>query len=748
MSTAAAPGRDPEFQPPEKTPATGPDKSPGSIKPPGEIPGEKQERKPELALRLWRSLSSQYFLYFLVLVAGIAAWQARKPVTVIAPFQVPEKGSVPFTGETVANVLGDRLAQIHEQIEKQAKDQKLHATDMHSLGQAGLPIPPNSKNEEYSRGEVATRFTVEVKGLSYQAVVGTARAVLGTQTNITGDMILEGGNDGGTFTLIARTEREGPWQSAPQARNVEGLKLASEDLAEQILETREPGLAGVLFLNEGQAQRALAVLKRASERVKREGRQDEAAARIAVCVGMEANELYADAMGCYKEILEQKLGRPAEIEERMAQAHWLSGDDPKLTTRRTEHEKKEAAGFGNTRESVLNEFDNLANTQGYARAFLGWGKALDDLGKHDEALRAYDQFLRMPDATDPRDRAVAHVGRATAFSRLGDHEGALKEYDEALVAIPGDALVLVRRGLEQADAGDLDAGITELQKVVAKNESKDVTAFAAFQLGALFERKSAWSMASEQYRLTTKMRPEFSQGHGSLARSLVREGRIDDARTQFRETARQSSNEVDRRYVDVLAHQWLGNSLQDLCYYDRAAVEYKEAVRLKPDYRAAHSELGNVYAQRGQMAQAIEEYEKALDAKPNELDVVEWFVRTRVRLGEALVSQGKVQEGLAELRAAVMMEPKRVEWRLALGKALYGTGNYPEAASIFGDAVDLNKEDVEAHYDWALALGKQGLGPEATAQCGIVFQLRPDDPKYQKCPLPASKRGSSACSPK
>src|SRR4029077_13264940 len=114
---------------------------------------------------------------------------------------------------------------------------------------------------------------------------------------------------------------------------------------------------------------------------------------------------------------------------------------------------------------------------------------------------------------DPRDRAVAHVGRATAFSRLGNHEGALKEYDEALVAIPGDALVLVRRGLEQADAGDLDAGITELQKVVAKNESKDVTAFAAFQLGALFERKSAWSMASEQCRLTTKMRPEFSQGH-------------------------------------------------------------------------------------------------------------------------------------------------------------------------------------------------------------------------------------------
>jgi tetratricopeptide (TPR) repeat protein len=739
MGTGAAPGRSPTTpQQPEEAPASTGDQRPARIQTPQEAFGGARERSRKLASRAWDALSSlksHHIFYLLTLVIGFAVWQARKPVTVIAPFQVSDKGRILFSGETVANVLQDRLAQIHEEIEKQAKDQKLHATDMHSLGQAGLQIPPNSKNAEYSRGEVATRFTVEVKGLSYQAVVGSARAVLGTQTNITGDMILEGGN-GDTFTLIARTEREGPWQSAPQAQSVEGLKLATEDLAEQILETREPALAGVLFLNQGQAQRALAVLKKASEMAKRDDRQNEAAAKIAVCVGMEANELYSAAIDCYQKILKEKLGPPEEIEERMAQAHWLSGDNPNAPT------------IGDTRDSALQEFDTLANRRRYARALLGLGKALDDLGQHDEALRAFDQFLGMPGATDPRDRAVAHVGRATAFSRSGKHDQALTEFDKALETIPGDALVLVRRGLEQADAGDLDAGITELQRVVAKNESGDVTAFAAFQLGALFERKSAWGMASEQYRLTTKMRPEFSQGHGSLARSLVRDGRIDDARTEFRETARRSSNAVDRKYVEVLARQWLGNSLQDLCYYDRAALEYKEAIRLKPDYRAAYSELGHVYAQRGQMVQAIEEYEKALDAKPNELDVVEWFVRTRVRLGEALISQGpsRVQDGLAELRAAVMIEPKRVEWLLALGKALYESGNYPEAASIFRKAMGLNKEEVDAHYDLALALAKQGLAMEATAECGIVFNLRPDDPKYRSCPLlSARKRGSSAC---
>ena len=744
MSTGVAPGRIPEPQPPEETPAKTRELRPGWIKRLGEFFGAAQDRASKLAFRAWHalpSLTSQHFFYLLTLVIGFAVWQARKPVTVISPFQIPDKGAVPFSGETVANVLGDRLAQIHEEIEKQAKDRKLHSTDMHSLGQAGLQIPPNSKNEEYSRGEVGTRFTVEVKGLSYQAVVGSARAVLGTQTNITGDMILEGGSDGGTFTLIARTEREGPWQSAPQVRTVEGLKLASEDLAEQILETREPALAGVLFLKLGQAQRALAVLKKASEMVESEDKQNQAAARIALCVGMEANEMYSAAMECYQEILNEKLGRPEEIEDRMAQAHWLAGDDPNAVTK------------VDARHSALQQFDALANTQRYARAFLDLGKALDDLGQHKKAIRAYDQFLEMPDSKDPRDRvdprdkAIALVGKATAFSRLGNHEAALKEYDNALVAIPEDALVLVRRGVEKADAGDLDAGITEMQMVLDKRESEDVTSFAAFQLGALYERKSEWRMASEQYRLTTKIRPEFCEGHRSLARTLTRQGTVDKAREEFEETARRSSKPVDRKYVEVLAHQWLGDSLQALCNYDGAASEYKEAIRLKPDYRAAHSEIGHVYAQRGQVAEAIEEYKKALDAKPNELDLLEWIVRTRVRLGEALVSQGpsKLQEGIAELRRAVMIDPKRVEWLLALGKALHESGDYSEAAEVFSKAVEIDEENVEAHYDLALALAKQGLAETATEQCRIVFRLRPDDPKYQTCPLPASKRGGSTC---
>jgi tetratricopeptide (TPR) repeat protein len=715
MSIGTAPSRIPPPQQPEETPAQTADHRAAWIRVLIEAFWEISERSRKLASSAWRSLPSYLAFYLLVLVTGFAAWQARKPVTVIAPFQVPDKAALPFSGDTVASVLRDRLGQIHKEIERQRNDKKLHATDMHSIGQPGLQVPQPSA--QFRPAEVPVRFAVEVKGLSYQGLIAAARTVMGTETTVSGDLILDGAN-GGNFILIARTAHGGPWQSTPHPQTAEGLRQASGDLAESILESEDPALAGVVFLNRGEVKRALAVLKKANER-----KPSDVAAKLALCMGMEANEFYQEAINCYKGALSMSPSSPKEVKEQLAQARWLYGED------------------GN-RELALKEFRQLAHESHYTRALLGLGKALDVTGDHEGALGVYNEFLKS--GGDPPSLAIAHVSKATAFANLGRHGDALDEFQKALDAVPGDALVLVHRGVELADAGDLDAGITELQNVVEGNESADLVPFASFRLGELFEKKNEWEKASKQFRLATERRPDYKEAHNSLAESLVRERRIPEALSEFREVARISSSLVDRKYVEVLANHWLGNSLQALCDYDGAASAYEEAIRLKPDYRVAHIELGHVFQQRGQVAQAIQEYRKALDANPNELDRSEWFAR----LGAALVSEGPphVQEGMAELRAAAMMDPKRVEFQVSLGKALFEGGDYLEATSIFSKAISINKDDVEAHYGLALTLHNQGHEQEAAAQCQTVHKLRPDDPRFGTCPRQfPEKRGSLSC---
>jgi len=633
----------------------------------------------------WRSLPSYLAFYLLLVVSAFGAWQGRKQVMGISSFRLPDKANLPFSGDTVANSLQDHLAQIVQEIDRQRNDKRLHATDMHSLEQPGLQIPP--QGTRFTRLEVPKQYAVEVKGLSYDGLIAVARAVMGTETMVSGDLVLEG-TDGGKFILIARTESKGPWRSDVYPQTADGLRLASKDLAEKIFESQDPVLAGVLFLNQGQVERALGLLKQASETETK-----DLALKLALCQAMEANEFYGDAVGCYAGARNMNPSSLEEIDERLAQANWLYGN----------------------RDGALQSFEELAHKRHYRRAFLELGKALDDLGEHDKAISAYDKFLKAgADSPAPQDLAIVHVGKATAFANLGNHKESLAEFQMALDVIPGDPLILIHRSVELANNGDLDAGITELQSIVEQNKSADVVSFALYQLGDLFERKGEFKQASEQFRAATERRPGYKEAHDRLAKCLTRLHRLPEAFAEFSQTARLSSNLVDRKYAGVLANQWLGNALQGLRDYAGAASAYQEALRLKPDYRIAHSELGHVFEQQKQLAQAVQEYRKALAAAPNELDTNEWFVITNIRLGQALLREGNNLEAVSKFRRAIELE----------------TGN------------------AEAHYGLAVALYKQGREQEAAAHCQAAGELPLSDPVHRVCPQqPAPREPASTSSP-
>lgn len=46
----------------------------------------------------------------------------------------------------------------------------------------------------------------------------------------------------------------------------------------------------------------------------------------------------------------------------------------------------------------------------------------------------------------------------------------------------------------------------------------------------------------------------------------------------------------------------------DLQYYDETIAEFKEAIRLEPDYAEAHFDLDQTYLIRGDKSAALEEY--------------------------------------------------------------------------------------------------------------------------------------------
>ncbi len=658
-------------------------------------------RSRELSSGLWGTIPHYLTFYLLVIVAGYAAWQAQTPVTIIASFQMP-KADLPFSGDIVADTLQDALTSIQSGIAKDRHNPKPRPSelDMPDLRNIGMPDLRNMLVPHFNRIQVSPRFAVEVKGLSYEGIISVARAVVGTETTVSGDVI----RNGEEFVLIARTADAGPWESISCPLTAEGLKRASRDLAEKILATQDPTYAGVALLEDGQVDRGLAELERA-----RSLNPTEVGLKLNLCMGFAANRRYDDAIDCYQDALKMNPASPEVVSERLAQVYYLQG---KL-------------------EVAIKRYEELAHKQGYRSALLGLAEALDDTGQHDGALKAYDEFL----AAERRARnlAIALTNRGAALARAGKHDEAWAEYQKALRYAPGDTLILVNIGVELAQAGDLDGGIAHLQGVVDENANADSAPFAFLQLGRLLQQKSDWQRAADQFRRATELRPNYVEARLQLANALAHEDQPVEALSEYVKVAKLSGHKLDRTYSLVLGNQWLGNAMRDQGKYAAAASAYREAARLAPDYGVAHCELGLVLERRGHFREAIEEYRAALSAvKSKVFDSSEWLLLAHHRLGRALVRNGGTHraDGIVELRKAVDLDHQHLESHFCLGKALYDQGSFVDAGAEYKEAIEIAPKSAAAFNNLARALNRQGLVEQAALKSKIAVQLEPDNAAY------------------
>ena len=536
-----------------------------------DMSGKPKTKIGKLALHVWDFAKSSQPIYLAVfLMVCYAVWEAKTPVTMIAPFQVPnDKPS--FTGDIVADSVQDALKSIRNEIESEKQDMSLRSSE------TGLPDLRNMLMPRLWQVQAPPRFTVEVKGVSYGRILSLAREILGTETTISGDVVM----DGEKFILIARAADGGPWESTAQPLGADGLKQASRELAVKILMTQDPTLAGVALLKHGQIDEGLEELIRARNR-----KPTDPGLKLNLCVGFASSRRYDDAIDCYEQMLQMSPDSP-DIKERMAQAYYLKG----------------------LRDDAIRLYEEL-DRDGYRTALLGLGEAKDYNGDSRSAVKAYDKFL----ATESQDRnkALAHVKKGLALAHLGSHHDALDEYREALKYAPGDVLILVHEGLERADATDIDCGIAQIKSVVDENQKSDALPFARVQLGVLLERKGDWQGAIEQYELAAQTQPNYVEAHMKLAKALAHENRGIRALAEYAKAAKLSGLDLERGNSEIFASQWLANELRDLGNYSGAASAYRRAIQLKSDDSAAHCQLSLILTRQGHLSEAIGEYGSAL----------------------------------------------------------------------------------------------------------------------------------------
>ena len=141
----------------------------------------------------------------------------------------------------------------------------------------------------------------------------------------------------------------------------------------------------------------------------------------------------------------------------------------------------------------------------------------------------------------------------------------------------------------------------------------------------------------------------------------------------------------------------LGVVTSELGRHEEAIVPLEQAVQLRPDVAAFHSNLGLVYQRAGNLERAAAQQEEAIRLAPA-------FAGAHFTLGVVRREQGKLDEALAAYREAIRLQP---DWVLPLNNlaaVLAEMGRHDEAVAVYRQVCALQPDSALAHSNLYYAL--------------------------------------------
>jgi tetratricopeptide (TPR) repeat protein len=127
------------------------------------------------------------------------------------------------------------------------------------------------------------------------------------------------------------------------------------------------------------------------------------------------------------------------------------------------------------------------------------------------------------------------------------------------------------------------------------------------------------------------------------------------------------------------------HSNSEISSIDETDEQLRRAAEALPGGTAPHVKVGNALLAKGQVAEAIAEYGRAISLKPD-------HPALHVLLGNALLAERQLGEAIAEYRRAISLEPGSAIAHVKLGDVLLAQGDLAGAQARYEKAIDLKPD--------------------------------------------------------
>ncbi|MGA9426223.1 MAG: tetratricopeptide repeat protein, partial [Terracidiphilus sp.] len=255
--------------------------------------------------------------------------------------------------------------------------------------------------------------------------------------------------------------------------------------------------------------------------------------------------------------------------------------------------------------------------------------------------------------------------------------------------------------------------------------------------------------AQRDFAQVVRLAPQMEQGHSALGAVMVSRGQISDGIRELQRALAIQPNDDTAQLNLALAyvqtdlpqsalslfaaleahareqgHELPSNvlveyarSLVQVHQLGRAEAKLKAAVSLNPNNAVLRDDLGSLYAQQLQWANAQREFALAVRLQPD-------FAGAHMHLALAMRAQGEAGETM-ELLHASQLAPGDAMIALQLGNAFVAEGNDARAIQSFRHVLQLAPSSMDATYQLALALQRTNEANDAIPLFKKVVAAQP-----------------------
>lgn len=163
----------------------------------------------------------------------------------------------------------------------------------------------------------------------------------------------------------------------------------------------------------------------------------------------------------------------------------------------------------------------------------------------------------------------------------------------------------------------------------------------------------------------------------------------------------------------------MARTLDQLRFWQNTETLFRHTTAVTKGNAIAYYSLGEYYSGKGRLDEAMDDYRKAIQIRPNYDDALN-------NLGVTLALKGNLDEAVVRIQESIHCQPKKADAYYNLGNVFVMQHKPEEAISAYTEALRLKPDYPEAHNNLANLLAAQGHLEEAVKHYQETLHLDPN----------------------